>query len=155
MAAKRDYYEVLGVARTATAEEIKKAYRKKAIEYHPDRNPDNKEAEEKFKEAVEAYEILSDASKCACCCLKGGPDALLWGVRGGLRGIWVKSGVIRSGNRRKPVFGFRLSGKGLFCKGLKRIWTCYGLFKKQRDWPIVVANVPSIFLGLAAFFTAL
>ena len=63
MSTKRDYYEVLGVSRTATADEIKKAYRKKAIEYHPDRNPDNKEAEEKFKEAAEAYEILSDASK--------------------------------------------------------------------------------------------
>ena len=63
MATKRDYYEVLGVARTATAEEIKKAYRKKAIEYHPDRNTGNKEAEEKFKEAAEAYEILSDTAK--------------------------------------------------------------------------------------------
>jgi molecular chaperone DnaJ len=60
---KRDYYEVLGVSKTATQEEIKKAYRKKAIEYHPDRNPDNKDAEEKFKEAAEAYSVLSDAQK--------------------------------------------------------------------------------------------
>ena len=60
MAEKRDYYEVLGVAKTATAEEIKKAYRKKAIQYHPDKNPGDKEAEEKFKEAAEAYEVLSD-----------------------------------------------------------------------------------------------
>ncbi|MDL2208531.1 molecular chaperone DnaJ [Parabacteroides sp. OttesenSCG-928-O15] len=61
--AKRDYYEVLGVAKTATVDEIKKAYRKKAIEFHPDKNPDNKEAEEKFKEAAEAYDVLSDAQK--------------------------------------------------------------------------------------------
>ncbi|MDR1112254.1 MAG: DnaJ domain-containing protein, partial [Bacteroidales bacterium] len=62
---KRDYYEVLGVAKTATADEIKKAYRKKAMEYHPDRNPGNKEAEEKFKEAAEAYDVLSNADKKA------------------------------------------------------------------------------------------
>jgi molecular chaperone DnaJ len=62
---KRDFYEILGVNRSATAEEIKKAYRKVAMQYHPDRNPGDKEAEEKFKEAAEAYEILSDADKRA------------------------------------------------------------------------------------------
>ncbi len=63
MAEKRDYYEVLGVQKNATTDEIKKAYRKLALKYHPDRNPDNKEAEEKFKEATEAYEVLSDDKK--------------------------------------------------------------------------------------------
>lgn len=63
--AKRDYYEVLGVGKSASADEIKKAYRKKAIEFHPDKNPDDKAAEEKFKEAAEAYEVLSDAQKKA------------------------------------------------------------------------------------------
>ena len=62
---KRDYYEVLGVERAASVEEIKKSYRKLALQYHPDRNPDNKEAEEKFKEATEAYEVLSDGDKRA------------------------------------------------------------------------------------------
>ena len=65
MAEKRDYYEVLGVGRDATLDEIKKAYRKKAIQYHPDKNPGNKEAEEKFKEAAEAYSVLSDPDKRA------------------------------------------------------------------------------------------
>ncbi len=63
MSQKRDFYEVLGVARTASADEIKKAYRALAMKYHPDRNPNNKEAEDKFKEAAEAYEALSDAKK--------------------------------------------------------------------------------------------
>ena len=65
MAEKRDYYEVLGIEKNANADEIKKAYRKTALKYHPDRNPDNKEAEEKFKEAAEAYDVLSNPDKRA------------------------------------------------------------------------------------------
>src|SRR5881397_3402024 len=63
--AKRDYYEVLGVNRDASDEDIKKAYRRLAMKFHPDRNPDNPKAEEHFKEAKEAYEILSDQQKRA------------------------------------------------------------------------------------------
>lgn len=63
MAEKKDYYEVLGVSKNATPDEIKKAYRKLAIKYHPDKNPDDKAAEEKFKEAAEAYEVLSNEEK--------------------------------------------------------------------------------------------
>lgn len=65
MSTKRDYYEVLGVTKTASQEEIKKAYRKVAMQFHPDRNPGDKASEEKFKEAAEAYEVLNDADKKA------------------------------------------------------------------------------------------
>ncbi len=61
--AKRDYYEILGVSKGANADEIKKAYRKLALKYHPDKNPDDHTAEEKFKEAAEAYEVLSNPEK--------------------------------------------------------------------------------------------
>lgn len=64
--AKRDYYDILGVSRNASDDEIKKAYRKLAIKYHPDKNPGDKEAEAKFKEISEAHEILSDKQKRAC-----------------------------------------------------------------------------------------
>jgi molecular chaperone DnaJ len=79
---KRDYYEVLGVEKTASKEELKKAYRKLAMQYHPDRNPDNKDAEEKFKEAAEAYEVLSSDEKRANYDRFGHA-----GVRGGQQGF--------------------------------------------------------------------
>src|SRR3989338_8293928 len=63
MATKRDYYEILELSKNASTDDVKKAYRKKAIQFHPDKNPGDKTAEEKFKEATEAYEVLSDSEK--------------------------------------------------------------------------------------------
>jgi molecular chaperone DnaJ len=82
---KRDYYEVLGVNRDASDEDIKKAYRKLAMKYHPDRNPDSKDAEEKFKEAKEAYEVLTEADKRRAYDAYGhaGVNAQMGGMGGG------------------------------------------------------------------------
>lgn len=81
---KRDYYDILGVSKSASKDEIKKAYRKVALQYHPDRNPDDKEAEDKFKEAAEAYEVLSDDDKRARYDRFG--HAGMGGAGGGFRG---------------------------------------------------------------------
>lgn len=90
--AKRDYYEILGVSRSASQDEIKKAYRKVAMQFHPDRNPGNKEAEEKFKEAAEAYEILSDPDK------RGQYD------RFGHAGMRGSAGGAQGGMRMEDIF---------------------------------------------------
>ncbi len=89
MANKRDFYDILGVARNATDDEIKKSYRKLAMKYHPDRNPDSKEAEDKFKEAKEAYEMLSDPQKRAAYDQYGhaGVDPNMGGFGGGGQGF--------------------------------------------------------------------
>jgi len=86
--AKNDYYQVLGVAKNATEADLKKAYRRLAMKFHPDRNPDDKEAEEKFKEAKEAYEVLTDAQKRAIYDQHGhaGIDAARQGGGGGGQG---------------------------------------------------------------------
>ena len=83
---KRDYYDVLGVSKDASESELKKAYRKLAMKYHPDRNPDDKEAEEKFKEAAEAYEVLGDEEKRAKYDKFGHAGVGANGGRGGFRG---------------------------------------------------------------------
>jgi molecular chaperone DnaJ len=89
LANKRDFYEILGVARGASDDEIKKSYRKLAMKYHPDRNPDSKQAEEKFKEAKEAYEMLSDPQKRAAYDQYGhaGVDPNMGGFGGGGQGF--------------------------------------------------------------------
>mgnify|MGYP000764262902 CR=1 FL=1 len=112
---KRDYYEVLGVSKTATQDELKKAYRKLARKYHPDLNKDNPEAEEKFKECNEAYDVLSDEQKRAQYDqfghaafenggMGGGPGG--FGGFGGAGGFGGgEKGRVCGGNRRRLSFG--------------------------------------------------
>ncbi len=109
MSKKRDYYEVLGVEKTASADEIKKAYRKKAIQYHPDKNPGDKEAEEKFKEAAEAYDVLSDANKKARYDQFGhaGVDGMGAGGAGGFAGGFSMDDIF---SRFGDIFGGAFGG---------------------------------------------
>jgi molecular chaperone DnaJ len=113
--AKRDFYEVLGVNKSASADDIKKAYRKKALEFHPDRNPGDKKAEDSFKEATEAYEVLSDADKKARYDRFGhaGVDGMTGGGRGGYEGFTMEDIFRRFGaDFEDDVFGSFFGGGG-------------------------------------------
>src|SRR5699024_12160626 len=121
--AKRDYYEVLEVDKTATLDVIKKAYRKKAIQYHPDKNPGDKEAEEKFKEAAEAYDVLSNPDKRARYDQFGhagmsgaaGAGGGFGGFSGGgfsMEDILSQFGDIFGGHFSGGISGFSVSGRG-------------------------------------------
>ncbi|WP_395617092.1 molecular chaperone DnaJ [Aquirufa sp.] len=119
MAQKRDYYEILGVSKSASEEEIKKAYRKMAVKYHPDKNPDNKEAEDKFKEAAEAYEVLSNSQKKAQYDRFGhaGMGGAAGGGFGGAGGmnmedIFSQFGDIFGGGDESPFGSFFNQGRG-------------------------------------------
>jgi molecular chaperone DnaJ len=105
--AKRDYYEVLGVPKNAGADDIKKAYRKKALEFHPDRNPGDKAAEEKFKEAAEAYDVLSDNDKRARYDRYGhaGVENMGGGGAGGFQGMDMEDILRRFGFDSDDLFG--------------------------------------------------
>jgi molecular chaperone DnaJ len=109
---KRDFYEILGVARNASDDEIKKSYRKLAMKYHPDRNPDSKEAEAKFKEAKEAYEMLSDPQKRAAYDQYGhaGVDPNMGGFSGGGQGFGGFSDAF--GDIFGDIFGGGSQGRG-------------------------------------------
>ncbi|MCX7986230.1 MAG: molecular chaperone DnaJ [Bacteroidales bacterium] len=117
MATKRDYYEILEVPRNASKEEIKKAYRKQALKYHPDRNPGDKEAEEKFKEAAEAYEVLSDDEKRARYDRYG--HAGVGGANGGFGsegGMTIEDIFAHFGD----IFGGHFGGFGFGSRGSER-----------------------------------
>ena len=115
----QDYYSVLGIDRNADDAAIKKAYRKLAMKYHPDRNPDNKEAEEKFKELGEAYEVLSDADKRAAYD-RMGHDAFKNGGMGGPGGPGGFGGFTDPSDLFSQIFGSAFGGFGGMGGGARR-----------------------------------
>ncbi len=120
---KRDYYEVVGVAKTATPEELKKAYRKLSIKYHPDKNPGDKEAEEKFKEAAEAYDVLSDPEKRQKYDQFGhnmGPQGFPGGGFGGGHGFTMEDIFSQIGDIFGGHGGFDMGGFGSAAGGRPR-----------------------------------
>ena len=126
--AKRDYYEVLGVSKNASDDEIKKAYRKLAIKYHPDKNPGNKEAEEKFKEISEAHEVLSDKQKRARYDQFG--HAGVGGAGGGAYGGNPFAGG--NFNFNGQTFNFDFGGAGGFDDILGSLFGCGGARRPRR-----------------------
>ena len=122
--AKKDYYEVLGVDKSASAEDIKKAYRKMAIKYHPDKNPGDKEAEEKFKEAAEAYDVLSNADKKQRYDRFGhaGVDGAAGGGGFGGGGFSMEDIFSQFGDIFGGHFGGGFGGFGGFGGGRRRRW---------------------------------
>jgi curved DNA-binding protein len=129
----KDYYEILGVGRQASQDEIKKAYRKLALQYHPDRNPDNKTAEDKFKEANEAYQVLSDKEKRAHYD-RLGADYSRWQQTGGRGGFdWNQWTTSRPGGVRVEYSGNPedLFGEGRFSDFFQQIFGGLGGFGSQ------------------------
>ena len=143
--AKRDYYEVLGVNRDADEEAIKKAFRRLAMKHHPDRNPDNPKAEELFKEAKEAYEILTDANKRAAYdrYSHAGVDprpraGMAGGVAAGLSGFADAFGDIFNQARGGKGFGAKPGTKPRICptcEGHGQVRTQQGFFSTQQACP--------------------
>lgn len=112
MSTHKDYYEILGVTRSATKEEIKASYRKLAMKYHPDRNPDNKQAEEKFKEAAAAYEVLSDDQKRQQYDQYGHAQYEQMGSQGGHGGMNMDDIFDNFGDIFENIFGGQAGGNG-------------------------------------------